>query len=81
MKATIHEMGNGLPEVGDYVAGADGSATYLYRVESIDSRIQTSAKGSGGANWVFATVEQVDWSDCAEGDEFPARVVVPSAQR
>lgn len=63
-KATIHEQGNGLASVGDYVAGDDGE---LYRVESIDSRIQTGQPGV--ANYVYATVELADWSDCEEDEQ------------
>lgn len=72
MKATIHEMGNGLPTAGDYVASPDS----LYLVESIDSRIQTGGAGSGVANYVYASVEPVEWDECPEGDEFPARVTL-----
>lgn len=67
MKAIIEEQGNGFPSAGDYVSSSD----QLYRVESIDSRIQTEQFRS---NYVYATVEPLDWSECAEGDEFPARV-------
>jgi len=62
--ATIYEQGNGLPEVGDYVGGRG----YLYRIESIDSRIETSARG----NCVRATVVDADWDDCSEEDEHTA---------
>ena len=67
--ATIYEQGNGLPEVGDYCGGAG----QLWLVESIDSRIQT---GDPCGNCVLVTVSLADWSDCAEGDEHTARVVV-----
>lgn len=73
LPATIHERGNGFPKVGAYVAG-DGQ---LYRVVAIEhaGRIQQSRNaGDGRSNWIHATVTPVDWSDCADGDEFPARV-------
>lgn len=68
-KAIIEEQGNGFPVAGDYVSDSD----QLYRVESIDSRIQTEQYK---ANYVYATVEPVEWSECAEGDEHSARVRV-----
>lgn len=67
--ACIYEQGNGLPDEGDYCSGASA----LWRVVSIDSRIQTD---SPRGNYVYATVEQVDWGDCSEADEHSARVVV-----
>lgn len=63
-KATIHERGNGLPTADFYVPGNDGE---LYRIVSIDGR---------SANYVRATVELADWSDCAEEDVFPASAVI-----
>lgn len=68
---TINECGNGLPDVGDYVPGNDGN---LYRVVSLDSRIQTGRPGQG--NWIRATVELADWDDCDEGDESDAQAVL-----
>ena len=68
-KATIYEQGNGLPEKGDY-CGGEG---YLWLIESIDSRIQT---GDPQGNHVLATVSLADWSDCPEGEEHSARVVI-----
>ena len=56
---TIHERGNGFPEVGDYVAGDDGE---VYRVSSIRGRIHTG-QSCGDANYVHATVELADWDD------------------
>lgn len=67
MRARVHEQGNGLPDVGDYCGGGG----YLYRIESIDSRIQTD--GAQG-NYVYCTVSEADWSDCSEGDEHSALV-------
>ncbi len=69
--ATIDEMGNGFPEVGDYVPGSDGN---LYRVKTL-GRIQTG-RSPGASNWMPATVTRVDWDECEEGDEFPAKVQV-----
>jgi len=71
MKATIEERGNGFPTAGDYVPG-DGQ---LYRVVSIDTRIETGS-AAGCANWVRATVEEAEWDDCPEGEEYPASVIV-----
>ena len=70
-QATIEERGNGFPSVGDYVPGDDG----LYRVVSIDSRIETG-RAPGCSSWIRATVEEADWEDCDEGEEFPASVLV-----
>ncbi len=64
MIARITERGNGLVDVGDYVPGNDGE---LYRVLALSGAIQTG--GPGGGNWIRATVELADWSDCAEGEE------------
>lgn len=69
MRALIYEQGNGLPEAGDYCAGGG----YLYRVESVDGRIQTD---SAIGNYVLATVSQADWEDCEEADEHTAYVRV-----
>lgn len=63
----IVEMGNGLPDVGDYVGGGG----YLYRVLDI-GRTETGRSPGAGA-WCLARLELVDWEDCPEGDEFPAR--------
>ncbi len=68
LAVTIHEAGNGLPAVGDFVPG-EGR---LYRIVSIDSRIQTGPPGT--AHWVHATVDPADWGDCPEGGEYPAQV-------
>ena len=69
-KATIEERGNGFPSVGDYVPDSEGG---IYKVVAFEDRIQTGT-APGASNWVRATVEPADWSDCAEGDEFPASV-------
>jgi hypothetical protein len=74
VKATIYEQGNGLPDVGDYCGGGG----YLYRVISIDSRIQT---GNARGNYVHATVELADWEDCSEENEHTALVQVADEDR
>lgn len=68
-KATIHERGNGFPHPGDYVPGDDGE---LYRLIAYDGPIHTGSAGE--ANYVYADVELVDWSDCPDGDEYEALV-------
>lgn len=68
--AKIEERGNGFPSVGDYVSGEDGT---LYRVLSAGSTIHTTG---GRSNWITAQVEECDWSDCDEGDEFQASVEI-----
>lgn len=75
MKAKISERGNGLPTAGDYVAGSDGE---LYRIESTEGPIHTGSAGCG--NYLFATVELADWSDCSEEDEFPALAVLEAEE-
>lgn len=67
MQAIIIEQGNGYPTVGAYVA-ADGD---LYRVTAIETHIHT---GDARGNYVHATVERADWSDCPEGAECSARL-------
>jgi hypothetical protein len=77
MDATIIEMGNGLPDAGDYVPGSCGN---LYRIVSMDGRIRTGRPGCG--NSVSAKVVLADWDDCGEDDEFPARAeLVDYAER
>lgn len=71
LDAKIEERGNGFPRPGQYVA-TDGD---LYRVVELTGPIETT--GVRG-NWMRAKVEEADWSDCAEGDEFPAAVVLGS---
>ena len=71
IEAKIEEQGNGFPQAGAYVA-CDGD---LYRVVELSGPIETT--GVRG-NWIRALVEAADWSDCADGDEFPAAVVVGS---
>jgi len=63
LEARIYEQGNGLPVAGDYCWGAG----VLYRVEWVGAWVQNS---------VYATVREADLSECAEGDEHTAYVVV-----
>jgi len=72
VEATIEERGNGLPDVGDYVPGDDGG---LYIVVTLDGPIHTGS-APGAANYVHATVEPADWSDCDEDAEFPALAIL-----
>lgn len=70
-KATIHERGNGFPDEGAYVPGEG----LLWRVVRIEGRICTGNSSKGGSNYVYAEVEEAEWEDCPEEDEFPAEVV------
>lgn len=63
-QAKIIERGNGLVDVGDYVAGDDGE---VYTVVSITGPIHTGGPGSG--NYVYAEVELADWSDVDDDNE------------
>lgn len=67
IRATIHERGNGFPDVGDYVAGgADGQ---VYRiVAQPNTRIHTGAQGSGASDYMYAEVELADWDDISEAE-------------
>lgn len=56
-QARIVERGNGLCDVGQYVA-AGGS---VYRVISMDGRIHCGPAGAG--NYVYGVVEDADWDD------------------
>jgi hypothetical protein len=40
------------------------------------SCIHTGNSMRGDSNYVYAVVEPASWSDCDEGDEFPALVVI-----
>lgn len=71
MIARITERGNGLVDAGDYVPGSDGE---LYRVVALRGPIQTGGPGCG--NWIRATVELVDWEDCAEGEESTCQAII-----
>jgi hypothetical protein len=58
-------MGNGFPDVGDYVAGNDGN---LYRVTEMGRRIQTGSPGA--PNYIEGcTVELADWDDTESDDD------------
>lgn len=67
--AKIIEQGNGLPSEGDYCSG-DGQ---LYEIVSTYGAIHTD---DSRGNYVWGKVVEADWSDCAEGDEHSALVVV-----
>jgi hypothetical protein len=73
MTATIHERGNGLADVGDYVSSSDGN---LYRVTAIQGPIHTGGPGAG--NYVNAKVELADWDDITddEADDIVCSCVV-----
>ena len=63
-EATINERGNGLADVGDYVAGQDGN---VYRVVSTGG---IHAGGTGAGRYMYAVVELADW-DAVGDDEEP----------
>lgn len=64
--ATIYEQGNGLADVGDYVAGNDGEVYVV--VELLHGgRIETHGPGCG--NSVDAVVALADWSDVNDDNE------------
>lgn len=64
LEATIHERGNGFPDVGDFVAGDDGE---VYTVVELVGPIHTAAAGC--SNYVHATVELAAWSDVTDDTE------------
>ena len=64
--ATIQERGNGLPDVGDYVAGNDGE---VYRVVERVGRIVPGGAGTGRPDTVDAIVELAAWSDVDDDNE------------
>ncbi len=70
-RATIEERGNGLADVGDYVAGDDGE---VYRVVSITGPIHTG--GTGAGNYVHATVTLADWTDVDHDSEPTCSAVI-----
>ncbi len=63
---TIHEEGNGLAGVGDYVSCADGN---VYRVTRLLHGGRISTNGPGAGNSVDAELELADWDDISEDDE------------
>lgn len=64
VRAKISECGNGLPDVGDYVAGDDGE---VYTVTALSGPIHTGAPGVG--NYIYGSVELADWSDVDDDNE------------
>lgn len=70
INATIREMGNGFPSEGDYVSGEG----ILWRIVRLEGRICTGNSSAGEGNYVYAVVEEADWDDCSEADEFTAYV-------
>lgn len=75
IECTIEERGNGFPDVGAYVQDLNGQ---LYQVGSYIGPIHTGQPGE--PNYIHATVTPAEWDDCDEDDEFPARVVLPTAE-
>jgi len=71
VSSTIHERGNGFPDVGDFVAGNDGE---VYRVVALDSRIHTSTPGAN--NYIYGTVEMADWADVTDRTEPKCSAVI-----
>jgi len=65
VQATIHERGNGLAGVGEYVVGDDGNV-YLV-IELIGLRQTGRAPGVG--DWQLARVVLADWSDIPDDKE------------
>lgn len=63
----VIEMGNGFPDVGDYVPDGEGG---LVKVLAL-GRIETGRR-PGEANWCLAKLERADWDDCPEGNEHPS---------
>jgi hypothetical protein len=74
LEATIHERGNGFPDVGDYVAGDDGEA---YRVVAFVGPIHTSVPGAG--NYIYARVALADWDDVDDEPTCSATIEADSA--
>jgi len=68
----IRARGNGYPSAGAYVPGNDGS---LYRVVHASSSIHIDDSRARG-NYIHATVELAEWSDCSESEQFAAIVEV-----
>ena len=65
MPAVIHERGNGLPDVGDYVAGDDGE---VYEVVELTGPVQTG-RSAGAGNWIRGRVQLADWRDVDDDNE------------
>jgi hypothetical protein len=64
IKATVHERGNGLPDVGDYVSGDDGE---VYEVTKLVGPIHTGSLGVG--NHMHAYVKLACWTDVTDDNE------------
>lgn len=62
--ATVYERGNGLPKIGDYVAGNDGE---VYKVIAVSTQITTNGIGVG--NSIRATLEMADWSEIDDDND------------
>jgi hypothetical protein len=56
-RATIEERGNGLADVGDYVAGDDGE---VYIVDKLIGPIHTNGCGP---QYIHADLSLADWTD------------------
>lgn len=70
--ATIHEHGNGLADVGDFVAGDDGE---VYRVVELTGPIHTGGR-PGASNYMHATVELADWDEVSDDEEPTCSAVI-----
>lgn len=67
IECIIKEQGNGMPDVGDYIAGSGGS---LYRIVSM-GRLEAGAY-PGTPYWCHGTVERVEWDACTEDEQHTA---------
>jgi len=72
-RATIEERGNGLADVGEFVAGDDGQ---VYVVEQLIGPIHTGTAGRG--NYVHAELALADWSDIDDNTEPRCSAVLDS---
>jgi len=72
LRARIVELGNGFPNVGDYVSDDEGA---LYRVLAFVGNVETDTF-PGAPNWVRAEVERASWDDCDEDTVFHGQVGV-----
>lgn len=69
---TLRARGNGLPDVGDYVAGDDGE---VYEVVKI-GRIHPGER-PGMGDWMPGKVRLADWSDVTDDTEPLASCELP----
>jgi hypothetical protein len=67
----VQERGNGFPEVGDFVAGADGD---VYRVQAFEGPIHTGPAGS--PNWLWAKLAPALWCEVTDDTEPKCTVVL-----